>query len=75
MLAFAVNWNDQADVLYGDEDFIDQNDERFAPYFKPDWNPDLFLSQNYIHNLLRHQAYDNNPGKAVWRCIERAYGV
>jgi glycosyltransferase involved in cell wall biosynthesis len=51
MLAFAVNWNDQADVLYSDEDFTDQNDERFAPYFKPDWNPDLFLSQNYIHNL------------------------
>ena len=75
MLAFAVNWNDQADVLYSDEDFTDQNDERFAPYFKPDWNPDLFLSQNYIHNLLRHQAYDNNPGKAVWRCIEKTYAV
>ena len=63
MLAFAVNWNDQADVLYSDEDFIDQNDKRFAPYFKPDWNPDLFLSQNYIHNLCAIKRSAISPEK------------
>lgn len=58
MLAFALNLNDKADLLYSDEDFIDKNDERFSPYFKPDWNFDLFLSRNYIHNLcaIRREA-------------------
>ena len=35
-------------LLYSDEDKIDADGRRFQPYFKPDWNPDLLLSQNYI---------------------------
>ena len=35
-------------LLYSDEDKIDAQGRRFQPYFKPDWNPDLLLSQNYI---------------------------
>lgn len=35
-------------VLYSDEDKIDAMNRRFDPYFKPDWNPDLLLSQNYL---------------------------
>ena len=35
-------------LVYSDEDKIDQRGRRFQPYFKPDWNPDLLLSQNYI---------------------------
>jgi len=35
-------------VLYSDEDKIDAKDRRFEPYFKPDWNPDLLLGQNYL---------------------------
>ena len=33
---------------YSDEDKIDEEGTRFHPYFKPDWNPDLLLSQNYV---------------------------
>ncbi len=33
---------------YADEDRIDDAGRRSAPYFKPDWNPDLLRSQNYI---------------------------
>lgn len=35
-------------LLYSDEDKLDEDGRRFDPYFKPDWNPDLLLSQNYI---------------------------
>ncbi|SEK42840.1 Glycosyltransferase, GT2 family [Pseudoxanthomonas sp. GM95] len=35
-------------MIYSDEDKIDASGLRFDPYFKPDWNPDLLLSQNYI---------------------------
>jgi len=39
-------------LLYADEDGIDENGVRHSPFFKPDWNPDLFLSQNYLGPLV-----------------------
>ncbi len=41
-----------ADLLYSDEDKIDQQGARYEPFFKPDWSPDLLLSENYICHLL-----------------------
>jgi GT2 family glycosyltransferase len=41
-----------ADLFYSDEDKIDQYGKRFEPFFKPDWSPDLLLSENYISHLL-----------------------
>ncbi len=41
-----------ADMLYSDEDKIESKDKRFEPFFKPDWSPDLLLSENYICHLL-----------------------
>ena len=38
-------------LLYSDEDKIDAQGSRFDPYFKPDWNPELLLGQNYISHL------------------------
>jgi GT2 family glycosyltransferase len=38
-------------MIYSDEDKIDADEQRFGPYFKPDWNPDLFLSQNMFSHL------------------------
>lgn len=45
-----VNYPD-AGLIYSDEDKIDQSGLRYDPYFKPDWNPDLFLSHNMICHL------------------------
>jgi len=39
-------------LWYSDEDKISADGERYAPYFKSDWNYDLFLS----HNLVTHLA-------------------
>jgi len=41
-----------ADMLYTDEDFIRPDDHLDHPHFKPDYNPDLLLSHNYITHLL-----------------------
>ncbi|HET6604653.1 MAG TPA: glycosyltransferase family 2 protein [Xanthomonadaceae bacterium] len=38
-------------MLYSDEDKIDLSGRRFDPYFKPDWNPDLFRCQNMVSHL------------------------
>lgn len=36
------------DLLYVDEGIISDEGEKITPVFKPDWNPDTFLSVNYI---------------------------
>jgi GT2 family glycosyltransferase len=38
-------------LIYSDSDFIDDKGSRRDPCFKPDWNPDLFYSSDYIGNM------------------------
>jgi glycosyltransferase involved in cell wall biosynthesis len=45
-----------AEVIYSDEDKIDEQGYRFDPYFKPDWNPDLLTSQNYFSHLCVYRT-------------------
>ncbi|MDA8824160.1 glycosyltransferase, partial [Opitutales bacterium] len=54
-----INENKRLQLIYSDEDKLDEHGARFDHYFKPDWNPDLFLSQNYICHLtcLTRQAF------------------
>jgi O-antigen biosynthesis protein len=39
------------DLIYSDEDKIGEKGHRFEPFFKPDWNPALMLSQNVFSHL------------------------
>ena len=50
-VAVALNEHPEADLLFSDEDKVDSEGKRFDPYFKSDWNPDLFLSHNCISHL------------------------
>lgn len=50
-MAEAIIANPSVGLLYSDEDKVDPQGRRFDPYFKPDWNPDLLLSQNYVCHL------------------------
>ena len=49
--ALVVNRQPDIDVVYSDEDKIDEDGERSLPYFKPDWSPDSLLSRNYVSHL------------------------
>lgn len=51
MAAAVLNEKPFPDLIYSDEDRIDENGLRSDPYFKPDWNPDLLNSQNYTSRL------------------------
>ncbi|WP_420405697.1 glycosyltransferase [Nisaea sp.] len=51
MVAVEINEYPDADILYSDEDKIDEDGTLFAPYFKTDWAPDMFLGQNLINHL------------------------
>lgn len=50
-IARAVHENPDAAVIYSDEDKIDVEGNRSAPYFKTDWNLYLFRSHNMISHL------------------------
>jgi glycosyltransferase involved in cell wall biosynthesis len=44
-----INTFIDVDFIYSDEDKIDAKGEKyFGPYFKPDWSPYFFLSNNYL---------------------------
>lgn len=49
----AINSDPEIDVVYTDEDKLDiDGGELFEPHFKPDFNPDLLTSVNYICHLF-----------------------
>lgn len=51
MVMEEINKNPEADLIYSDEDKIDSENNHFDPHFKPDWNPILLLSMNYLSHL------------------------
>ena len=55
-VAAEIEAHPDAQFIYSDEDKIDMEDRRFDPYFKPDWNPDLFHGQNYTSHLSVYSA-------------------
>ncbi len=54
--------NPDADLIYSDEDKL--TEQGFdAPFFKPDWSPDFFLSYNYIcHFTMLRRALVEEVG-------------
>lgn len=51
-----INRHPDAALIYSDEDKLTPQGERRDPYFKPDWNPDLLMSQNYICHLAVYRT-------------------
>ena len=51
MVAHAANAHREADVFYSDEDKLNAEGSRTDPYFKPDWNQELFYGQNFVNHL------------------------
>lgn len=47
VVACAIERGEGARLIYSDEDFLDDAGERRDPYFKPAWDPELLLGQDY----------------------------
>ena len=56
--AKAVLKNPDADVFYADEDTMTPRGKRETPWFKPQFNPELFLAQDYLSGacLIRRET-------------------
>ncbi len=50
-MAAEIEAHPDAELIYSDEDKIDEAGLRFEPHFKTDWNPELLLGQNMITHL------------------------
>ncbi len=50
-VAVELNAHPDTDLIYTDEDKVDGEGQRFEPYFKTDWNPELLLTQNMVSHL------------------------
>ena len=50
-MAKAINVYGGADMIYSDEDKIDEWGMHSDPHFKPDWCPDNLLSRNYLGHV------------------------
>ncbi len=83
-VADAINQNPKTRLIYSDEDKLDETRGRFDPYFKCDWNVDLFYSHNMFSHLgVYHAALLRQIGgfrsglegsqdyDLALRCIER----
>ena len=69
LLASAFDFVQQAQILYGDEDFLDKDGRRTEPWYKPAWSPDTYLSQFYLGSVIaiRKSVWDRGiQGDAGW---------
>jgi GT2 family glycosyltransferase len=48
----ALALQDAPDVVYSDEDRIDDRGVPFDPWFKPDWSPETLLTRDYVGRLV-----------------------
>lgn len=87
--AKAVNEKPSTEVLYSDEDKVDATGQKyFEPHFKPDFDLDFLLTNNYICHLFAvkrelldtvggfRSEYDGSQDyDFILRCCEEAKGV
>lgn len=66
-VAKVINNNPDVGIIYSDEDKVNEGGYRYDPYFKPDWNPDLFMGQNFINHLsvYKHELIKKVGGLRV----------
>ncbi|MBU9313200.1 glycosyltransferase family 2 protein [Burkholderia multivorans] len=85
MVVKAINEHSGARLFYSDEDKLTPDGRRIAPYFKSDWNPELFLTQNLFSHLgvyetalvrevggFRKGFEGSQDHDLALRCIEKA---
>lgn len=63
----ALQQHPETDLLYSDEDKIDDLGMHSVPHFKPDWCPDHLLSRNYIGHVavIRRSLMEETGGFRV----------
>ena len=45
----------EADIFYSDEDRLSEKGKRHAPFFKPEWDPELLCASMYVGHLSAYR--------------------
>lgn len=76
-----INSDPEAYLIYADEDKLDSEGLRSDPHFKPDWNWELLLAQDYVSHfavfradLLRSLGFRSDLGDACAYDLLLRYG-
>ena len=56
MVAAEIALHPDTELIYSDEDRLNEHDRRYEPHFKSDWNPELLARQNYICHLAVYRT-------------------
>jgi len=51
-IAAEIRGHGDAKLIYSDDDELDAEGQRMCPRFKPDWNQELFQSQDYLDGMV-----------------------
>ncbi|MDB5071261.1 MAG: putative glycosyltransferase, partial [Candidatus Eremiobacteraeota bacterium] len=64
LFELALALQDDADVVYSDEDLIDDRGVPGDPWFKPDWSPETLLTRDYAGRLcmIRRELLERAGG-------------
>lgn len=86
-VACEIAQHPDAGIVYSDEDKIDAAGQRSNPFFKGDWNHELFLCQNFVNHLgvyraslvqevgaFREGFEGSQDYDLVLRCVEKLRG-
>lgn len=84
-VAEALSAAPETDLVYTDEDKINEEGVRYDPHFKGAWNPEMAITHNYVHHLkvIRRSIVDASGNLRVGfegaqdidlilRCVELA---
>lgn len=66
-VAEAILAQPNAELLYTDEDKIDESGRRYDPQLKGAWNPEMAITHNYVHHLtvIRRSVIERAGGLRV----------
>lgn len=71
--AAEINKYPAAEIIYSDEDKIDKKGQRYQPHFKPDWNPVLLLSQNYMGKAVAYRKARLQATRGLHNILEQMF--
>ena len=67
-----LNQSPNSDILYSDHDYLDENNVRNNPFFKPNWSPYLFRSIDYLspfYIIKKTILKKINPDLIIHKCF------
>ena len=67
-----LNQSPNSDILYSDHDYLDENNVRINPFFKPNWSPYLFRSIDYLspfYIIKKTILKKINPDLIIHKCF------